>query len=166
MNVYTVYEPPVPPADRFDRAESLVFVKEGFTWVAAALTPLWLIFNRMWLVLAAYLAGTVAVQLALFSANASEGAASLVMTAAHLIIGLEADALRRWTLERNGWRMIGSVTGRNWADCERRFFSAWLPGEPYIRADALSGHGGALPLSGGISRAGKWRFGTPFARKS
>src|SRR5688500_11268203 len=43
MSVYTIHEPPDPPADRLDRADSHVFVKEGFTWTAALFTPFWLI---------------------------------------------------------------------------------------------------------------------------
>ena len=37
--VYAVYEPPQRPADRLSRAESLVFVKEGFSWPAALFAP-------------------------------------------------------------------------------------------------------------------------------
>ena len=37
MLTFTVHEPPNPPADRVDRAESLVFIKDGFSWAAALL---------------------------------------------------------------------------------------------------------------------------------
>src|SRR5581483_7531236 len=148
MTAYTVYEPPDPPADRLDRAESLEFVKEGFSWAAALLTPFWLAANRMWLVLAGYLGGMV------------------ILQAVHVLIGFEADSLKRWTLERNGWRMVGSAVGRNWAECERRFFEAWLPGEPYIKAEALSAQGGSLPLSGSsAAKPTRWR-GLPFAPRA
>ena len=30
MRTYTVHEQPNPPADRIDRAEKLVFIKDGF----------------------------------------------------------------------------------------------------------------------------------------
>ena len=159
MNVYTIHEPPDPPADRLDRADSHVFVKDGFTWTAALLTPFWLLANRMWIVLAGYLVGIAAIQVGLGWTAAGQQITSPLMIALHLLIGFEADTLKRWTLERRGWRMIGSVLGRNWAECERRFFDAWLPGEPYIRADALTPHGGSLPLSSTSERRqGRWRF--------
>lgn len=158
MNVYTVHEPPDPPADRLDRADSHVFVKEGFNWAAALFAPLWLLANRMWIVLAGYLAVVAAIRLG-FEWIAGSQPSALLMIALHLLIGFEADTLRRWTLDRNGWRMVGSVLGRNWAECERRFFDTWLPGEPYIRAEALTPHGGSLPLSSAAERRrGRWRF--------
>ena len=57
--------------------------------------------------------------------------------ALNLMIGFEADTLRRWALERRGWRTLGSVTGKTAAECERRFFESWLPTQPIIapRAD-------------------------------
>lgn len=165
MQIYTVYEPPDPPADRLDRAEAHAFVKEGFTWMAFLLTPLWLLANRMWLILATYVLGLGALQLGLAWIGAEEQLRSLLVLAAHLLIGFEADTLKRWTLERKGWRMIGSVAGRNWLECERRFFEAWLPEEPYIRAEALTPHGGSLPLVGAMQRRqGRWPF--PLAPRS
>lgn len=167
MIVYTVYEPPDPPADRLDRAESLVFVKEGFSWAAAVLTPFWLLANRMWIVLAGYLGGMAVLQLMLNVGGAGQRMSSLLMIAVHVLFGFEADTLRRWTLDRNGWRVIGPAVGRNWAECERRFFEAWLPGEPYIKAEALSPHGGSLPLtSAAAARPGRWRVGFPFASRT
>jgi hypothetical protein len=165
MNVYTVHEPPDPPADRLDRADAHVFVKDGFTWAAAVLTPFWLLANRMWLVLVGYLVGMTALQFGLTWIGAGQQFKTLLMIAVHVLIGFEADTLKRWTLDRKGWRMVGSVAGRNWSDCERRFFEAWLPGEPYIRADALTPHGGSLPLiSTAERRQGRWRF--PLTPKS
>ncbi len=158
MSVYTIHEPPDPPADRLDRADSHVFVKEGFTWTAALFTPFWLIANRMWIALAGYLVAMAVIQIG-FAWIAGPQLTSLLMMAVHVLIGFEADTLKRWTLDRNGWRTIGSVVGRNWVECERRFFEAWLPGEPYIRADALTPHGGSLPLSSMAERRqGRWRF--------
>jgi hypothetical protein len=85
----------------------------------------------------------------------------------HFLIGLESSTIRRWTLDRNGWRTVGSVVGRNWAECERRFFEAWLPDQPYIKADALAPHGGTLPLSTSMApRPGRWRPGFPFPSRT
>jgi len=49
-----------------------------------------------------------------------------------LMIVFEGDTLRRWALERRGWRTLGSVTGKTAAECERRFFETWLPTQPII----------------------------------
>lgn len=163
MITYTVHEPPEMPADRLDRADSLAFVKDGFSIWAAAFTPLWLIVNRLWLVLAFYVSGVAILEVILWALDLGQRPAAVLMGALHLIIGFEADTLKRWTLDRNGWSMIGSVNGRNGEDCERRFFEDWLPQQPIIQASALAGsklvgngRPGALtrPLS---MRAKGWR---------
>ena len=59
-------------------------------------------------------------------------------------------AIERWFFDNKGWNTIGSVTGRNLAECERRFFEAWLPAQPVISA-SKSGSG----QRGG----GGWPFG-------
>jgi hypothetical protein len=127
---YTVHEPSNPPADRMDRAERLVFVKDGFSWMAALFTPIWLIVHRLWWPLLGYaiLTGVVL----RLGASLDSDWAGLASLALHLLIGLEADTLRRWQLDRRGWRTVGSVSGRTAAECERRFFETWLPTQPLI----------------------------------
>ncbi len=44
-----------------------------------------------------------------------------------IVFGFEAGALYSASLERRGWRLVGTVTGRNAEDAERRFLEAWLP---------------------------------------
>lgn len=179
MITYTVYEPPEAPADRVDRAESLAFIKEGFHWTAALFTPFWLIAKRLWLVLMFYLAAVGLVQAAVWWLGLDQRTLSYTLTALHLIIGFEADTLQRWTLERKGWTMLGSVNGRNGEDCERRFFDAWLPSQPYVRPSALSGSRMAaqaepVPFTGKAADAapeasptgGRWRSAFAFGRRS
>ena len=50
-----MHEQPLPPADREERAEKLKFVREGFSILAFILPPVWMIANRLWLVLIGYL---------------------------------------------------------------------------------------------------------------
>jgi hypothetical protein len=132
MRTYTVHEPPNAPSDRIDRAERLAFVKDGFSWTAAVFTPIWLIVHRLWWPLLGYilLFGLCAWLGSLFAS----GWSSLATLALHLLIGLEAGTLRRWGLQRRGWRTVGSVTGRTADECERRFFDMWLPAQPVIAA--------------------------------
>lgn len=132
MQTFTVHEPPHPPADRIDRAESLVFIKDGFSWSAALLAPFWLLAYRLWWPLLGYVVLSGAFELVRNAASLDPGWISLAGTALHLLIGFEADALRRWALDRRGWHMLGSVTARNTAEGERRFFEAWLPRQPVI----------------------------------
>jgi len=148
MIVYTVHEPPEPPADRLDRAEALVFVRDGFSLSAMLFAPLWMALNGMWLVLVGYL-GLVAVlatPAVAFDVNAHW--LGVALAALHLIVGYEAASLRRWTLERHGYRFISSVAGRSAADCERRFIEAWLPHEPLLDHRRLASPAAKMPHAG------------------
>jgi hypothetical protein len=131
MLSFTVHEPPNPPADRVDRAEGLVFVKDGFSWLAFLFAPFWLLAHRLWWPLLGYAVLAAAVQL-LHLTPLDPRWVGLAGMGINLLVGLEASTLRRWTLDRKGWRSLGSVTGRSLAECERRFFEAWLPNEPII----------------------------------
>src|SRR5262245_20531570 len=130
MQTYTVHEPPHPPAERIDRAASLVFIKDGFSWVAALFAPFWLIAHRLWWPLLAYIVLSGVFEIVRWVGVLDSGWVTMAVVALHLLIGFEADTLRRWALERRGWRTLGSVLGRNYAECERRFFDAWLPEQP------------------------------------
>ncbi len=126
MRSYTVHEPPNPPSGRLSRADRLVFVREGFSWTAALFAPIWMLLHRMWLVFILYLIGMAALGAALTALGVRPQMITLASLAVHVALGFELGALRRWTLGRKGWRMLGAVTGRNRTECERRFFQAWL----------------------------------------
>jgi hypothetical protein len=131
---FTVHEPPQPAGDRLDRAESLLFVKDGFTWSAAFFAPIWLIVHRLWWPLLAYVAIVGLFEAIRFLGIIDPGWITLANIGLHVLIGCEGDTLRRWSLERSGWRMLGSVSGKTAAECERRFFDRWLPGQPVVAA--------------------------------
>lgn len=127
MAVYTVHEPPNAPASRIETAEKLVFIKDGFSWVALFFTPLWFLFKGEWRGLLGYL--ILAVLLAVIvDSEAHPAAAQTMMLALSVIVGFEANNILRWSRRRRGWREIATVSGWNRDECERRFFEAWLPG--------------------------------------
>ena len=85
-----------------------------------------------------------------------------------------ADTIERWTLKRRGYEMIGTVSGRDVIECERRFFDSWLPDQPLLRPDTLSvsqitGSGDASISLGGVrrdsGRAGGWRSAFSFGAR-
>jgi len=145
MLTFTVHEPPNPPPDRIDRAESLVFVKDGFSWAAALFAPFWLLVHRLWWPLLGYLVLSGAFEFVRQASSLDPRWISLAGTALHLLIGFEADTLRRWALGRRGWRTLGAVTAKNAAEGERRFFEAWLPKQPIIAPSSGSSLTGGLP---------------------
>ena len=138
MRVYTVHEPPVmpdrPPPSLLERAESLVFVKEGFSWPAFLFSPLWLIWHRMWHVLAIWAAAFILSQGLIAALGLGDAIAGWAALTLDLILGFEGGELRRWTLDRKGWRLLGAVSGRRLDECERAFFADWLPSARASRA--------------------------------
>ena len=144
MSIYTVHEPPLRPAESFPDPERFVFVRDGFSIWAFLVAALWMLWHRMWVLLAIYLAVATGLQ----AATRYGGVPGSVITVAELLIslliGLEASTLRRFTLWRRGWRNVGVVSGQDEEDAERRFFAAW--------ADDASGQGPERPAGGASPR--------------
>ena len=126
MITYTVYERADGESDVALRADSIVFVKDGFAWLALFFPLLWMLFNRMWLVLLAFIVVMLALQAAATVAGFGEMLAGWITLGAGLLFAFHANDLRRWTLTRKGYAFAGLVTGRNREECETRFFDGWL----------------------------------------
>jgi hypothetical protein len=126
MSVYTVHEPRLRSGAAASDAERFAFVRDGFSFWAFLLAPLWMLRHRMWLVLVGYVAVSAALEILVQMFGASMSIAGLIGVLISLLVGLEAGTLRRFTLSRRGWKNIGIVSGEDLEDAERRFFDAWL----------------------------------------
>jgi hypothetical protein len=122
MTVYTVLAPKVRDGDTLPDPMDVVFVKEGFSWPALFVAGPWLIFRRMWLVLAGYI--VLALGLSIITAPLGRAFPGDVLVLIHLLFALEANELRRWTLTHHGYRLIGVVQGRGIEEAEIRYFAA------------------------------------------
>jgi hypothetical protein len=151
MSVYTVHAPPQQTAEALADAERYVFVRDGFAMWAFLLTPFWLLWHRLWLVLAIYLVVSAGLETLLVLAGASAGVVTLVGVLISFFVGLEASTLRRLTLSLRGWKNVGLVSGYDIEDAERRFFDGWTredgipPATPMAGSTAGAMAGGAGP---------------------
>jgi hypothetical protein len=97
----------------------VAFVRDGFSWAAFLVPPLWLLWHRLWFeALFAFLV------LALLSFLGEAGwplAGSLLTLTVSLYIGLEGQNLRIAALRRRGWREWGAIDAENLADAETRY---------------------------------------------
>jgi hypothetical protein len=130
MSVYTVHEPPLRAADTSADPRRFVFVRDGFYLWAFLLTPLWMLWHRLWVVLVLYLVVSIGIEATLRMLGASGSMIVLVGILISLLAALEAGTLRRLTLTRRCWRNVGLVSGDRLEDAELRFFDAWVRQPP------------------------------------
>jgi hypothetical protein len=133
MAVYTVHQPPLRAAEASPDPERFVFVRDGFNFWAFLLAPLWMLYHRLWLVFLIYIVVVVGLQNALHYAGVDPAGSVFAGLLIALLVGAEASTLRRFTLDRRGYRQVGVVGGTNAEAAERRFFDAWInaaPGKP------------------------------------
>jgi hypothetical protein len=121
MAIYTVHVPPVRGGAEEPDPLRFAFVKEGWCWPALFFALPWLLFRRMWLVAIGYL--VVFGALAALDSRLGGPVTSLAVSAAVLFVVLEGNQLRRWTLRRRGYSMVGVVEGRNVEEAEIRYFT-------------------------------------------
>ncbi len=138
MIAYTIHEPSDIAGTPEARADAVQFVKEGIAWWALFFPFLWLIYHRMWIVLAGYFALVLALQLG-FGLAGLEAAAGWAVIALSVVFALEANDLRRWGLSRHGYRLVGAVSGRDLTECELKYFTGWETATPRPTPRASAG---------------------------
>jgi hypothetical protein len=147
MAVYTVHEPPLKRYESSADPDRFVFVRDGFSFWAFLLGPLWMLRHRMWLAFIGYVAVLGALEIAFRLLGASGGVRLAVGTLLALLVGFEAGTLRRFTLARRRFANVGVVVGDDLELAERRFFDSWIksevprssppaPGTPVVRMPA------------------------------
>jgi hypothetical protein len=127
VTLYSVYEPPSEARDPEDRAEALVFVKEGFSWPALLVPGLWLLYQRMWLELVLFLALFVLLGWVFGPSDQAQSLLGWMSVALVVLFAFEANDLRRAALERRGYQQVGTAVGSGHDAAELAFFQSWLP---------------------------------------
>jgi Protein of unknown function (DUF2628) len=128
VTLYSVYEPPGEALDPEERAEALVFVKEGFSWPALLVPGLWLLYQRMWLELVLFVA-LFAVLGWVFdpSDDQTQTLFGWLSVALIVLFAFEANDLRGAALERQGYMQVGTAIGAVCDAAELAFLQSWSP---------------------------------------
>src|SRR5690349_16967298 len=111
MTIYTVHLPVEPAHDTDARLMRVQLVKDGFHWLALVFPLLWLLFNRIWWGLLAYVVLVVVVLFggkALGLGDSAIGGLELLMG---VFLGLAASDLKSWQLARRGFPAVDVVSG-------------------------------------------------------
>ena len=126
MNTYTLHLPAeARPGDR-DALDKAEIVKDGFSWLAFFFTALWFFFQRLWLAGLGVLAVIVAFNAGLAWLRVQPGTIFLAQILLSLLIGLEANSLKRWTYARRGRPAVDVVTASDREEAELKAFARWL----------------------------------------
>ncbi len=148
MTTYMVMLPPGAdnPVASTETAERIKFIPDRFSWIAFIFSPFYLLWHRMWLPLIAYMAITVGLEVAALQLNIA--APSIAAFAVSVLLGFEASALRRWSLEGKGWRMMDVASGNDREEAELRFFHRQLTPKPAISPEPRTRTSGIVPKIG------------------
>lgn len=125
MPTYTVHAPPPREGETASAPERFRYGRDGFSFWAFLVPPLWLLARRLWLALLIWVVGYGLIETALVLLRASSGLQFLVAVLIGVLMGLEASSIERWTLARRGWKMVGFVVATDEEMAEQRFFSEW-----------------------------------------
>ena len=117
MRLYTVHIRDEP---------DIVLVKEGFSWPAFVFSFLWAAALGLWWVALAIFAAALALGAVLDLVGAGLASRAIVQFGFHLLVGLSANDLRRWTLARAGYRDGALSSGADALEAERRYLDANL----------------------------------------
>jgi Protein of unknown function (DUF2628) len=122
MPTFAILEPPQAGQTATEEADRCIFLHERFNLGAFLFAPLWMIRHRLWLVLIFYLVGMGLITYGLRASGAGWIVVALVFALVHLLVGLEATTLVRWTRISHGWREGGVVIADDLDMAERRYF--------------------------------------------
>lgn len=118
MKVFTVLEAPD------GKPEHVAFIPEGFSWGALALTFLWSMWHRMWVVAALLFALTSALTVATNLGVLGAGLAALLQFGIALVFAFEARAFQVASLERAGYRRSGLIQASTSEAAELTYFAS------------------------------------------
>ena len=144
MSIYTVHMPPATAEQSAPDPERFTFVRDGFSFWAFVLAPVWMLWHGLWLAFLGYLVIAILLQIGLHMMGASAAVTFAAAALLALLVGFEAATLRRLALARRHWKDTGIVVGDDVELAERRFFDAWVHGEPRASASPVA----AMPVAG------------------
>jgi hypothetical protein len=115
LAIYTVH------SRDLDAIADARFLRDGFSWGAFWLGPIWLLRHGLYASCAAWL-GAVVVVIMAAGTILSPDAASGAFLAIQALLGLEADRLIQGKLDRQGYRLVDIVAAPNLDEAEVAFY--------------------------------------------
>ena len=131
VGTYTLHVPANAEPGDPEPLEEAELVKDGFAWGAFLFTFLWFFWNRLWLAGLGVMIAVIGLPFVLQALRVSPSSVFLAEVLLSFLIGLEANSLRRWTLQRRK-PIADVVTASDREEAETKAFARWLEnaGEP------------------------------------
>jgi hypothetical protein len=142
MVTYTLHVPEdARPGDPegLDRAE---LIKDGFSWGAFIFTFIWFFVNRLWLAGVAVLVLLVGFAFLIEALDVHPLAGGIAQLLLGILIGLEANSVKRWTYGRRGRPAVAVVGASDKEEAEQKAFTQWL-----VAGESLRPAAPAAPVS-------------------
>ncbi len=127
MLTYTAHRKadPLIPDHTIDH-QGIVFIKDGFAWLALILPFFWMLWHRLWLPLAGYLAAVTLIAVAGYLLSLPDGLTGTIGLLANLFVGLEGNNFRRRALRKRGYEEIADIVADNGEEASYRYFAAQI----------------------------------------
>lgn len=127
MLTYTAHRKQDPLAqEQPEDGSGIVFVKDGFSWLAFFIPFFWMLWHRLWLPLVGYLAAVALIVLAGYVFSWPDNLTGSMGLLANLFVGLEGNNFRRRALARRGFDEVADIVADNGEEASYRFFAAQL----------------------------------------
>ena len=123
MKIYAVYLKPGEP----DMTKRLRFVAENFSIAAFVAPMLWALYYRVYWLIAGLAAWYVFSNRMLESGEISQFSFWVLQVAVNLLLSFSSGDIVGATLKRRGYDYVGTVTGRNMLESQRRYLDRHLP---------------------------------------
>ena len=141
-----------PAGSRSTVNADAAFIRDGFSFTAFLLPPVWLLWHRLWIEAALAIAA-LALAVGLPQLIGVAAAAPPLWLLVALFVGLEGNALRIAALGRRGWSSWGVVDAGSLDDADAHYATETVAAEddaPDRPATALapSANAGARPVAG------------------
>jgi hypothetical protein len=116
--IYNVFEKPEAP-EPTDRVELL---REGFTFWAFVLGPIWLLAKRQWLLFFGFVTCAVLARITAGLFGLPMVTVAVAALFLHLMLGYHVNDLRAWRLKRRGYRFAGVLAAESPMHAQRRYY--------------------------------------------
>lgn len=146
MPFYTVHVP-AQDQDRPAQSDRIIFVAEKFNVPAFLFGPVWMLVRRLWLAFAGWLLLAAILATIIVFAGLGPGSGFILFFALQVLVGLEANNLRRRALARRDFSPVDLVGADDLGKAEKAFFRRQEAGR-LASATAMPSSSSALPTRG------------------